>query len=79
VENDVTGSTTSHFHACTASRAATPRAVRKSTINSEDELAEELAARFGVSRQAMLFRLINLGLVASPCAAVALGFGGADS
>jgi Zn-dependent peptidase ImmA (M78 family) len=41
-------------------------AVRKSAINSEDELAEELAARFGVSRQAMLFRLINLGLVAAP-------------
>jgi Zn-dependent peptidase ImmA (M78 family) len=47
-------------------RTAFETAVRKSTINSEDELAEELAARFGVSRQAMLFGLINLGLVASP-------------
>jgi Zn-dependent peptidase ImmA (M78 family) len=40
--------------------------VRDTTINSEDELADVLAAHFGVSRQAMLFRLINLGLVASP-------------
>jgi Zn-dependent peptidase ImmA (M78 family) len=49
-------------------RAAFETVVRNTTINSEDELAEvlNLAARFGVSRQAMLFRLINLGLVASP-------------
>jgi Zn-dependent peptidase ImmA (M78 family) len=40
--------------------------VRNTTIDSEDELAEVLAARFGVSRQAMHFRLINLGLVAAP-------------
>lgn len=47
-------------------RSAFETVVRNATINSEDELAEVLAARFGVSRQAMLFRLINLGLVASP-------------
>ena len=47
-------------------RSAFETVVRNTTINSEDELAEVLAARFGVSRQAMLFRLINLGLVASP-------------
>jgi len=40
--------------------------VLNATINSEDELAELLGARFGVSRQAMLIRLTNLGLVASP-------------
>ncbi|MGH3784352.1 MAG: ImmA/IrrE family metallo-endopeptidase [Pseudonocardiaceae bacterium] len=40
--------------------------VRQGTINSEDELAEILAGRFAVSRQAMQFRLVNLGLVASP-------------
>jgi len=34
--------------------------------NSEDELAEALAERFGVSRQAMHIRLINLGLIAAP-------------
>ena len=47
-------------------RAAFETVVRNTTINSEDELAEVLAARFGVSRQAMHFRLINLGLVAAP-------------
>jgi Zn-dependent peptidase ImmA (M78 family) len=47
-------------------RSAFEAVVRNTTINSEDELAEVLAVRFGVSRQAMLFRLINLGLVASP-------------
>jgi Zn-dependent peptidase ImmA (M78 family) len=47
-------------------RAAFETVVRNTTVNSEDELAEVLAARFDVSRQAMLFRLINLGLVASP-------------
>lgn len=47
-------------------RSAFEMVVRRSTINSEEELAEILAVRFSVSRQAMLFRLINLGLVASP-------------
>ncbi|MFY1685013.1 ImmA/IrrE family metallo-endopeptidase [Micromonospora sp. WMMD730] len=40
--------------------------VRDSAIGSEDELADVLASQFGVSRQAMSFRLINLGLIASP-------------
>jgi len=30
------------------------------------ELAEVLATRFGVSRQAIHFRLIKLGLIAAP-------------
>lgn len=47
-------------------RSAFQTVVRDTTINSEDELAEVLAARFGVSRQAMHYRLINLGLIASP-------------
>ena len=47
-------------------RSAFENVVRHSVINSEDELAEVLAGRFGVSRQAMHFRLINLGLVAAP-------------
>ena len=47
-------------------RSAFETVVRNTTINSEDELAEVLAARFGVSRQAMHFRLINLGLIAAP-------------
>jgi len=47
-------------------RPAFEEVVRRAAVDSEDELAEVLAGRFGVSRQAMLFRLINLGLVASP-------------
>ncbi len=47
-------------------RSAFETAVRNATISSEDELAELLGARFNVSRQAMLIRLTNLGLVASP-------------
>src|SRR5262249_6862121 len=40
--------------------------VRNAAVNSEEELAEDLAVRFSVSRQAMHFRLINLGLIAAP-------------
>jgi Zn-dependent peptidase ImmA (M78 family) len=47
-------------------RSAFENVVRNMSINTEEELAEVLAARFGVSRQAMHFRLINLGLIASP-------------
>jgi Zn-dependent peptidase ImmA (M78 family) len=47
-------------------RAAFENVVRGATVSSEDELAELLGARFNVSRQAMLIRLTNLGLVASP-------------
>jgi Zn-dependent peptidase ImmA (M78 family) len=47
-------------------RSAFEDAVRAAGINSEDELAELLGARFNVSRQAMLIRLTNLGLIASP-------------
>lgn len=47
-------------------RVAYEKIVRDTEINSEDELAEILAASFGVSQQAMHFRLINLGLIASP-------------
>ncbi len=47
-------------------RSAFESAVRGAAINSEDELAELRGARFNVSRQAMLIRLTNLGLVASP-------------
>lgn len=47
-------------------RTAFESVARHSAIESEEELADALAARFGVSRQAMLFRLINLGLVAAP-------------
>lgn len=47
-------------------RSAFEAAVRDSKIDSEDELAEILAARFNVSAKAMHFRLIDLGLFASP-------------
>jgi len=42
-------------------RAAFETVAHNTAINSEDELAEVLAARFGVRRQALLFRLITLG------------------
>lgn len=47
-------------------RSAFEDIVRQSMISSEQNLADVLATRFGVSGQAMLFRLVNLGLVASP-------------
>jgi Zn-dependent peptidase ImmA (M78 family) len=47
-------------------RSAFEAVVRNTAIKTEDELAEILASRFGVSRQAMQFRLINLGLIAAP-------------
>jgi Zn-dependent peptidase ImmA (M78 family) len=47
-------------------RTAFESVVRQGAVNSEDELAEILAGRFVVSRQAMQIRLVNLGLVASP-------------
>lgn len=40
--------------------------VRNNVINSEKNLADILATHFGVSGQAMLFRLLNLGLLAAP-------------
>lgn len=40
--------------------------VRQGIVNSEDELAEILAGRFAVSRLAMQYRLVNLGLIAAP-------------
>lgn len=40
--------------------------VWNNVIRSEKNLADILATRFGVSGQAMLFRLINLGLVVAP-------------
>lgn len=47
-------------------RSAFEAVVRNTAIKTEDELAELLASGFGVSRQAMQFRLINLGLIAAP-------------
>ena len=47
-------------------RSAFAAVVRDVNIGSEDELAEILAARFNVSTKAMHFRLIDLGLLASP-------------
>lgn len=47
-------------------RTAFETTVRNTLVSSEEELAEVLGVRFGVSRQAMLFRLINLGLIAAP-------------
>lgn len=40
--------------------------VRNAVVSSEQNLADILSSRFGVSSQAMLFRLVNLGLVAAP-------------
>jgi Zn-dependent peptidase ImmA (M78 family) len=47
-------------------RKAYEDVVRNTQVDSEDSLADMLASRFGVSSQAMLFRLVNLGLVAAP-------------
>ncbi|WP_049760801.1 MULTISPECIES: ImmA/IrrE family metallo-endopeptidase [Frankia] len=47
-------------------RTAFETTVRNSPVGSEEELAGLLAGRFVVSRQAMLFRLIYLGLIAAP-------------
>ncbi|WP_280328843.1 ImmA/IrrE family metallo-endopeptidase [Nocardia wallacei] len=40
--------------------------VKNAVIDSEQNLADALSTRYGVSSQAMLFRLVNLGLIASP-------------
>jgi Zn-dependent peptidase ImmA (M78 family) len=47
-------------------RSAFEDVVKNSIINSEQNLADVLSTRFGVSSQAMLFRLVNLGLIAAP-------------
>ena len=47
-------------------RPAYENVVRNAVVNSEQNLADILSSRFGVSSQAMLFRLVNLGLVAAP-------------
>jgi Zn-dependent peptidase ImmA (M78 family) len=47
-------------------RKAYENVVRNTRVQSEQNLAELLSHNFGVSSQAMLLRLVNLGLVAAP-------------
>lgn len=47
-------------------RRAYENVVRNTRVQSELSLAELLSHNFGVSSQAMLLRLVNLGLVAAP-------------
>lgn len=49
-----------------APEAMVRRAAREAEFRTANELVEHMAGRFGVSKMAMNYRLVNLGIIADP-------------